>query len=47
MNDDEELRLRPVSVNTFAYVLPTQATEDGVFVKLLVENTSELSTENV
>jgi hypothetical protein len=47
MDDDEEVRLRPVAVNTYVYVLPTHQTEDGIFVKLLLENTSELATENV
>ena len=45
LDDNEELRLRPVSVNTYVYVLPTHQNEDGIFVKLLIENTSELSTE--
>eukprot|EP00761_Pharyngomonas_kirbyi_P008825 gb/GECH01008837.1/.p1 GENE.gb/GECH01008837.1/~~gb/GECH01008837.1/.p1 ORF type:complete len:113 (+),score=24.53 gb/GECH01008837.1/:1-339(+) len=45
LEDDEDLRLRPVSVNTYVYVLPTHHNEDGVFAKVLVENTSELSTE--
>ncbi len=45
LDDNEELRLRPVSVNTYVYVMPTHQNEDGIFVKLLIENTSELATE--
>lgn len=45
LDDNEELRLRPVSVNTYVYLLPTHQNEDGIFVKLLIENTSELATE--
>eukprot|EP00698_Gefionella_okellyi_P008206 TRINITY_DN2022_c0_g1_i1.p2 TRINITY_DN2022_c0_g1~~TRINITY_DN2022_c0_g1_i1.p2 ORF type:complete len:133 (+),score=24.62 TRINITY_DN2022_c0_g1_i1:51-449(+) len=41
---DDELKLHPVSVNTYVHLLPTMLNEDGVFVKLLVENTSELAT---
>eukprot|EP01080_Neovahlkampfia_damariscottae_P009803 gene9803-2128_t len=47
LDDDEELRLKPVSVNSFVYVLPTMENDDGIFVKLLIENTSELATESV
>ncbi|KAL0485623.1 3-hydroxy-3-methylglutaryl-coenzyme A reductase [Acrasis kona] len=47
LDDNEELRLRPVSVNTYVYVFPTHQNEDGIFVKCLIENTSELATENV
>jgi hypothetical protein len=47
LDDNEELRLRPVSVNTYVYILPTHHNEDGIFVKCLIENTSELATENV
>jgi hypothetical protein len=42
---DDELRLQPVSVMTYVYLLPTHHNEDGVFVRLLVENTSELATQ--
>nr|QRZ58757.1 Gsp-co-occurring protein 7 [Malawimonas jakobiformis] len=42
---DDELRLQPVSVMTYCYLLPTHHNEDGVFVRLVVENTSELATQ--
>ncbi len=45
LDDNEELRLRPVSVNTYVYILPTHHNEDGIFIKCLIESTSELATE--
>ncbi|KAF0977495.1 hypothetical protein FDP41_003487 [Naegleria fowleri] len=47
LDDDERVRLRPVAVNTFVHVFPTHQNEDGVFVKVFIENSSELATENV
>jgi len=47
LDDDERVRLRPVSVNTYVHVFPTHQNDDGVFVKVLIENSSELATENV
>lgn len=46
-DDSQELRLKPVSVNTYCYALPTHVNEDGIFLKLMIENTTELATEGV
>ncbi|KAL9646706.1 hypothetical protein ABK040_001129 [Willaertia magna] len=45
--DDERVRLRPLSVNSYVNVFPTHENEDGIFVKVYIENSSELATENV
>ena len=47
LDDDERVRLRPISVNSYVHVYPTLQNEDGVFVKVFIENSSELATENV
>ncbi|KAF0852907.1 Type II secretion system (T2SS)-associated protein Gcp7 [Andalucia godoyi] len=45
LHDDEDVRLRPVSVNSYVYIYPSAMTNDGVTAAIMIENTSELATE--
>lgn len=46
LEDDMELKLKPVSVQTYLHVNPTSFDrEDGVRARIMIENTSELATE--
>jgi hypothetical protein len=43
--DEEDVKLKPVSVNTYVYVHPTLMHDGQVTANVMIEHTSELATE--